>query len=176
MKRTSFNRHLFSSLLGLHFLGLAMSIGARFADFAIERKTTGGSLQSLWFGRDLTGLIARSVVLPGFLLVIATGIAMVLLRYGRRPPVWVWIKVGITTTALLAATALAAPALTAARQWARWSFEHDQLASQFDDSATKAGVYGGIVFLLFLLNIPIAIWKPFASVKLPRLRAQHLKA
>jgi hypothetical protein len=164
-------RNAFRSFLGLHFIGLAMALGTRIADFAIDRATGGTSLQALSFGRDLTGMLARNLVLPGFLLIVATGIAMVLLRYGTHPPVWVWIKAGLTSAALFVATPLAAPALTAARQWAHWSVEHNQLAPEFHDSAAKASLYGGIVFILFLLNIPIAIWKPFGSIRLPRLRA-----
>jgi hypothetical protein len=173
MKTADIKRNAFRSFLGFHFVGLAMSLGTRIADFAIDRATRGTNLQSLSFGRDLTGLLARSLVLPGFILMIATGIAMVLLRYGRHPPVWVWMKAALTTAALFVATPLAAPALTAARQWAHWSAEHGQLAPEFGDFATKASLYGGIVFILFLLNIPVAIWKPFASVRFPRLRAHQ---
>jgi hypothetical protein len=171
MKTPDIKRNAFRSFLVLHFIGLAMSLGTRIADFAIDRATRGGSLQALSFGRDLTSHLALSLVLPGFLLMIASGIAMVLLRYGLHPPLWVWIKAGLATTALLVATPLAAPALAAARQWAQWSAEHNQLAPQFSDSAARATLYGAIVFILFLLNIPIAIWKPFASVRLPRIRA-----
>jgi hypothetical protein len=175
METADIKRNAFRSCLGLHFVGLAMSLGTRIADFTIDRITDTGNLQALSFGRDLTGTLARSLVLPGFLLMIATGIAMVLLRYGRHPPVWVWMKAGVATMALLVATPLAAPALTAAKQWAHWSAEHGQLAPEFSDSAAKASLYGGIVFILFLLNIPIAIWKPFAAVRLPKLPT-HLKS
>jgi hypothetical protein len=169
MKTPDIKRNAFRGFLVLHFVGLAMSLGTRIADFAIDRATRGGSLQVLSFGRDLTSHLALSLVLPGFLLMIASGIIMVLLRYGRHPPLWVWIKAAIATTALLVATPLAAPALAAARQWAQWSAEHNQLAPQFSDSAARATLYGAIVLVLFLLNIPIAIWKPFASVRLPRI-------
>jgi hypothetical protein len=170
MKTADIKRNAFRSVLVLHFIGLAMSLGTRLADFAIDRLTSGGSLQVLSFGRDLTSRLAFSLVLPGFLLMIASGITMVLLRYGLHPPLWVWIKAGVSTLALFVATPLAAPALAAARQWAQWSAEHNQLAPQFSESAAKASFYGGIVFVLFLLNIPIAIWKPFASIRLPRIR------
>jgi hypothetical protein len=170
MKTADIKRNAFRGLLVLHFFGLAMSLGTRLADLAIEHETAGGSLQALSFGRDLTSRLAFSLVLPGFLLIIASGLAMVMLRYGLHPPLWVWIKAGLTTSALFVATPLAAPAVAAARQWAQWSAEHDQLAPQFSDSATKAALYGGIVLALFLLNIPVAIWKPFAAVRLPRIR------
>jgi hypothetical protein len=170
MKTADIKRNAFRSALALHFIGLAMSLGTRLADFAIDKDTSGGSFQTLSIGRDLTSQLARSLVLPGFLLMIASGIIMVVLRYGYHPPLWVWIKAGLTTVALLVATPLAAPALAAARQWAHWSAEHDQLAPQFSDAAARASFYGGIVFVLFLLNIPVAIWKPFASIRLPRIR------
>jgi hypothetical protein len=162
-------RHIFRSLLLLHLIGLGLSIGTRLADFVIDRETSAGGLDTLSFGRELTGALARDLVLPGFLLMIATGIAMTLLRYGKHPPLWVWIKAGLTAAALLIATSLVAPALQGARDWARWSAAHEQLAPQFQDSAARAGLYGGIVFLLFVLNLPVAIWKPFQSVRLPRL-------
>jgi hypothetical protein len=170
MKSADLKRNASRSLLVLHFIGLAMSLGTRLADFVIDRVTSGGSLQTLSLGRDLTSVLARSLVLPGFLLMIASGVTMVLLRYGRHPPVWIWMKAGLSTLALLVATPLAAPALAAARQWAHWSLEHDLLAPQFGISAARASLYGGIVAICFLLNIPIAIWKPFASVRLPRHR------
>jgi hypothetical protein len=171
MTAADLKRNALRSLLVLHFIGLAMSLGTRLADFVIDRITSGGSLQALSFGRDLTSVLARGLVLPGFLLMIATGITMVLLRYGRHPPAWVWMKAGFSTLALLVATPLAAPALAAAKQWAHWSLEHNQLAPQFSISAAQAGLYGGIVLICFLVNIPIAIWKPFASVRLPRQRS-----
>jgi hypothetical protein len=170
MKTADIKRNAFRGLLVFHFVGLAMSLGTRFADFAIDRATGSGSLQELSLGRDLTSQLAFSLVLPGFLLMIASGISMVVLRYGLHPPLWIWFKAGITTVVLFVATPLAAPALAAARQWARWSAEHNQLAPQFSDSAAKAGLYGGIVFALFMLNILIAVWKPLASIRLPGIR------
>jgi hypothetical protein len=163
-------RNILRSLLLLHFIGLAMVIGTRIANFAIDKQTTGGTLQLLVVGRDLGGAIARGVVLPGFLLVIFTGIVMTLVRYGRRPPVWIWMKVGLTSVALFVASPLVAPALRSARSWAHWSLEHNQLAPQFAASAATASFYGAVVFTLVLLNLPVAIWKPFLSINLYRER------
>jgi hypothetical protein len=170
MKTADIKQNAFRSALVLHLIGLAMSLGTRLADFAIDSDTSGADLRTLSIGRDLTSELARSLVLPGFLLMIASGIIMVVLRYGFHPPLWVWIKAGLTTVALLVATSLAAPAVAAVRQWAHWSAEHNQLAPQFSDAVARASLYGGIVLILFLLNIPVAIWKPFASVRLPRVR------
>jgi hypothetical protein len=163
------NRNLFRVLLTLHFLGFGVVIGTRFANLAIEHLAGAGGLQALSFGRDLMGALARSVVLPGFLLVLASGIALTLLRYGWRPPVWVWIKIGLNLMVLFVATPLVAPSLAAARAWAHWSVAHNQLAPQYLSSAAQATLFGAAVFILFLLNIPVAVWKPYASVRLPRL-------
>ncbi|WP_133650972.1 hypothetical protein [Paraburkholderia flava] len=160
-------RNAFRTLLLFHFLGIALSVGSRFVDFVIEKQTEDSSLQMLTFGRDLTGVTARTLTAPGFWLVIVTGVAMTLLRYGRRPPIWVWIKIGLTVVGLVVASALVAPALQASRQWAHWSVDHNQLAQQFVQSASHASFYGAIVFTLFLINLPVAIWKPFLSVKPP---------
>src|ERR1700744_3149194 len=103
MKISDIKRHAFRGLLSLHFVGLAVTLGVRVASFGIYRATGAGDLQALSFGRDLVGLLARSLTLPGFLLTVLTGTAMVFLRYGSRPPVWVWIKVALTTSALLLA-------------------------------------------------------------------------
>jgi hypothetical protein len=168
MQTASIRRNAFRSLLALHFIGLALSIGARFADFVIERQTANGTLQILALGRDLTGVIAGNLVLPGFLIMVGTGIAMTLLRYGRRPPIWVWTKVSLNLIAYFVAFLFVVPALAAARQWSHWSVEHNQLSPQFQHSATQATLYGAIVFALFLLNVPVAIWKPFSSVRLSR--------
>lgn len=169
MKISDIKRHAFRGLLSLHFVGLALTIGVRLASFGIYRATGAGDLRSLSFGRDLVGVLARSLTLPGFLLTVLTGIAMVVLRYGSRPPIWVWIKVVLTTAALSLATPVVGPALDAARQWAHWSLEHGHLAPELQASVAKANLYGGIVFALFILNIPVAIWKPFSGLKLSRL-------
>jgi hypothetical protein len=173
MPAKDIKRHAFRSLLVFHFIGLALTVGIRFASLMIDRVTNTADLETLSFGRDLTGVLARGLTLPGFLLTIATGILMALLRYGRRPPVWIWIKVALTTGALSLATPVVGPALEAAREWARWSVEHGHLAPQFHDSVSRANLYGGIVFALFLLNIPVAVWKPFAGVKLSQLLGRH---
>jgi hypothetical protein len=167
-------RHAFRTLLVLHFIALALTLGVRLASFVIYRITSHADLQALSFGRDLTGVLARSLTLPGFLLTVVTGVLMVLLRYGLRPPIWVWMKVGLTAAALSLATPVVGPALEAAREWARWSAEHGQLAIEFRDSAAKASLYGGIVFALFLLNIPIAVWKPFSGLKVSQLLSRRI--
>lgn len=176
MKISDTKRHVFRGLLSLHFVGLALTIGVRLASFGIYRATGAGDLQALSFGRDLVGLLARSFTLPGFLLTVLTGIAMVLLRYGSRPPLWVWIKVALTIAALSLATPVVGPALDAARQWAHWSLEHGHLAPEFLTSVAKANFYGGIVFALFVLNIPVAIWKPFPGLTLSRLLQRGMNA
>lgn len=170
MLSASTKRNTFRSLLALHFVGLALTIGGRIADFVIEQQTSRSSLQALALGRDLTGTINKGLGLPGFLIIALTGIAMTVLRYGRRPPIWVWIKIGLNLTVLFVASPLVAPALAGARRWAHWSAEHNQLAPQFQQNAGQAAFYGVIIFVLFLANIPVAVWKPFLSVKLPRLR------
>jgi hypothetical protein len=175
MQVSDIKRHVFRSLLAVHFVGLALTIGIRFSALVIDQVTSAADLQSLSFGRDLTGVLARSLTLPGVLLTVATGILMVLLRYGRRPPVWIWIKVGLTTAALSLGTPVVAPALAAAREWAHWSVQHGQLAPQFQEAVARASFYGGIVFALFLFNIPVAVWKPFSSLKLSRLVSRKME-
>jgi hypothetical protein len=163
MSSASIKRHAFRTLLVLHFIGLALVIGVRFANFGIEHATSGGSLQILALGRDLMGSLARTLTLPGFLLTLVTGIGMVILRYGKRVPGWVWIKVALTAVSLAVATSMVAPALEAARKWAHWSVEHGLLAPQVHDSIAQVTLYGGIVFVLILLTIPVAVWKPLLS-------------
>jgi len=165
MRNSPAQRNVFRALLVFHFIGLALTIGMRFASLVIDHIAEAGSLRTLAFARDLTGVLARSLALPGFLLIVGTGIAMALLRYGSRQPIWVWMKIGVTAAALAIATPVVAPALAAARMWAQWSAEHGQLAPQFLQSASRANVFGAIVFSLFLSNIVIAVWKPFASNK-----------
>lgn len=169
MKISDIKRHVFRGFLSFHFVGLALTIGVRLASFIIYRATSTGDLQSLSFGRDIVGVLARSLTLPGFLLTVLTGIGMVLLRYGSRPPLWVWIKVALTTAALSIATPIVGPALEASRQWAHWSLEHGYLAAELQASIAKANFYGGIVFVLFVLNIPVAIWKPSSGLTMSRL-------
>jgi hypothetical protein len=60
-------RQLFRALLFFHFLGLALSLGTRFASIAIERATRGSSLQNMALGRDLIDASARSLPVPAFL-------------------------------------------------------------------------------------------------------------
>jgi hypothetical protein len=159
-------RNVGRTLLLVHFIGLAMSVGTRLVDLVIDHATSGADLRILSLGRDLTNELARSLVLPGFLLLIGSGIGLTLLRYGLRPPSWVWMKVALNTVGILVATSLVAPALQAARSWAHWSVAHDQFAPQFQADAAQASLYGAIAFALFLLSIPVAIWKPQLSPKL----------
>ena len=71
--------------------------------------------------------------------------------------------------------ALVKPALEAAREWAHWSVQHGQLAPQFQEAVARASFYGGIVFALFLLNIPVAVWKPFSGLKLSQLVSRKMQ-
>jgi hypothetical protein len=167
MKVAWVTRNVGRTLLLVHFVGLAMSVGTRLADLVIEHATSGPDLHSLSLGRDLTAVLARSLVLPGFLLLLGSGVGLTLLRYGARPPGWIWIKVALNSVGIFVAMSLVAPALQAARVWAQWSVAHDQLAPQFQADAAQASFYGAIVFALFLLSIPVAIWKPHLARKLP---------
>jgi hypothetical protein len=156
-------RHLFHALLFFHFLGLALSLGTRFASLAVERATRGSSLQNMALGRDLIDASARSLTRPGLLLLVITGVCMTLLRYGLRPPVWVWIKVGAVLSIGVLGLTLAGPAAERAGHWAHWSAEHGRLAPQFLANFNQAGFYGGIIGALFLFTIAVAVWKPFSS-------------
>jgi hypothetical protein len=158
MSTAGFKRNIFRTLLTLHFVGLALVIGVRFANLGVESVSAGGSLEFLSWGRDLMGVLARSYTLPGFLLTIVSGIGMVIVRY-------VWMKVGLTTAGMAVALTSVRPALEAGRRWAHWSAQHGQLAPQLHDAVARAGLYGGIVFALVLLTIPIAVWKPALSGK-----------
>jgi hypothetical protein len=167
MKAVWVKRNAVRTLLLIHFTGLAMSVGTRLAALVIDHGMSDADLRSLSLGRDLTNELARSLVLPGFLLLIVSGTGLTLLRYGLRPPNWIWIKVALNTAGIFVATALVSPALQAARFWAHWSVAHDEFAPQFQVNAARASLYGAIAFALLLLNIPVAIWKPSLSVKIP---------
>jgi hypothetical protein len=80
MSSARFKRHAFNSLLVLHLIGMTLVVGVRVANFAIEYATDAGSLQGLAAGRDLMGLLARTLTAPGFLLTVVSGIGMVVLR------------------------------------------------------------------------------------------------
>jgi hypothetical protein len=175
MQAILLKRHSMRALLTAHLIGMAVFFGGRFADFVVERKTEGSDLQMLAFGRDLSGAIGRGLMLPGFLTMLVTGIAMTIIRYGKRPPAWVWIKVALNATAFFVVSPFVAPALTAARNWAHWSAEHGQLAPQFLQSAAQASFYGAIVFGLFLLNVPVAVWKPMFSLRKPATSRGEIK-
>jgi hypothetical protein len=160
MSSASIKRHAFNTLLVLHLIGLALVIGVRFANFVIEHATSVSSLQVLAQGRDLTGMLALTLTAPGFWLTILSGIGMLVLRYGRKVPGWVWVKIGLTTAGLVLALTRVQPALQAARRWAHQSAEQGHLLPQLHDSASQVSLYGGIVFTLILLTVPVAVWKP----------------
>ncbi|GGF35967.1 hypothetical protein GCM10011611_47910 [Aliidongia dinghuensis] len=169
MQAVTIKRNALRALLVLHLLGIAIVIGSRAADLVVYRQTSQAGFQLLALGRDLAGAIGQSLTVPSLALIIVTGISMAFLRYGRRPPIWVWIKASVTVLVLFVAPALVGPSLRAAQEWAHWSADHNQLAPQFEPSAARASLYGAIVFALFLLNISIAVWKPFLSFKFPSL-------
>jgi hypothetical protein len=154
---------LFRTLLFFHFIGLGLSVGTRAANFLLDYETRNRGLQTLAMGRDFIDIAGRNLTLPGFLLMVATGVSMALLRYGRSPPTWVWLKLGVATAIAAIAIPIVASALSAARQWAHWSAEHGHLSPQFHYYLTKGNLFGGLVLALFLANIMIAIWKPLSS-------------
>jgi hypothetical protein len=160
MTSAGIKRHAFKALLVLHFIGLALTIGVRFANFSIERVTSAGSLQTLAEGRDLMGTLALTLTAPGFWLTIASGIGMLILRYGKNIPGWVWVKVALTVAGMVLALTRVAPALEAARRWAHESAEQGHLLPQLQENISHVTLYGGIVFALILLTIPVAVWKP----------------
>jgi hypothetical protein len=166
MQSSAVKRHAIRGLLTLHFVGLALTLGLRFASLVIYGAAPTDDLRALVFSREVTGALSRSLALPGLALLVVTGAAMVFLRYGRRVPVWIWIKILLTTAAVSLASPLVAPALAEAREWAHWSLDHGYLASQFKEAAARASRYGGVVFGLFFLNIPIAVWKPLSALRL----------
>ena len=137
-------------------------IGVRFANLVIEYATGAGSLQVLSEGRDLMGILAKTLTAPGFWLTVGSGIGMVVLRYGKNVPGWVWGKIALTMAAIVLALTRVAPALEAARRWAHESAEQRHLLPQLHDSLSQAALYGGVVFTLILLTVPVAIWKPRA--------------
>jgi hypothetical protein len=160
MTSASIKRHAFKALLVLHFIGLALVIGVRFANFSIEHATSAGSLQTLAEGRDLMGTLALTLTAPGFWLTIASGIGMLVLRYGKNVPGWVWVKITLTVAGMVLALTRVAPALEAARRWAHESAEQGHLLPQLQESIGHVSLYGGIVFSLILLTVPVAVWKP----------------
>jgi hypothetical protein len=163
MAASNLRRHSVRILMLFHFIGLAMCLGSIFANVMIERQTRDAGLTVLALGRDLIGLTSRNFIQTGFLMMVATGILIVLLRYGLRAPIWVWIKVA-TSSAILAIVVLGLdPAALSATQWAHWSAEHGQLAPQFLVSVAQAGRYGVTVVILLLVTTIVAIWKPFSS-------------
>ena len=161
-------------LLSLHLVGIAFLIGDSVAGVLVDQQTGHGTLAVIALGRDLGSLVVRGLALPGFLLTAASGIAMTLLRYGRRPPVWVWAKIGLTLGALAISATFVAPALVAARQWAQWSVDHGALAPELDQSASQAAVFSAVIVVIFLLNIPVAVWKPLAAVRWPKVQEQRV--
>lgn len=169
MQVNPLKRHSMRALLTVHIAAMAVAIGGRVAVSAVEHGTEADGLHSLALGRDLAGTIGRGFVLPAFFVMIVSGIAMTVLRYGKRPPAWVWIKSAVTAIAFLVASPLVAPALASARYWAHWSADHGQLAPQFQESAARASFFGAIAFLLFLVNIPVAVWKPVFAFRWQRL-------
>jgi hypothetical protein len=162
-------------LLSVHFIGIALLIGASVAGVLIDQQTSHGTLEVLALGRDVGSFVVRGLALPGFLITAASGITMTLLRYGRRPPVWVWTKISLNLGALAISASFVAPALIAARQWAGWSVDHGTFAPELQQSATQAAIFSAVIVGMFLVNIPVAVWKPFASVRLPRPRVHDAR-
>jgi hypothetical protein len=147
----------------VHFLGLALSLGAAFANVAIERQTRGGSLELLAFGRDLIGFSSSVLIPTGFWTMVISGILVVLLRYGYRAPLWVWLKLCFSAAIFTVADFAQGPVTRALTALAHASVEHGQLAAQYQDTLTLAGRYGLLILALFLATMGIAIWKPVSS-------------
>jgi hypothetical protein len=144
----------------VHFLGLALSLGAAFANVAIERQTRGGSLELLAFGRDLITFSSSVLVPTGFWMMVISGILVVVLRYGYRAPLWVWLKLTASVAIFAVADFAQGPVTRALAMLAHWSVEHGQLAPQYQETLALAGRYGLLTLALFLMTMGIAIWKP----------------
>jgi hypothetical protein len=144
----------------IHFLGLALSLGAAFANVAIERQTRGGSLELLAFGRDLISFSSSLLVPTGFWMMVISGILVVVLRYGYRAPLWVWLKLMASAAIFAVADFGQGPVTRALATLAHWSVEHSQLAPQYQETLALAGRYGLLTLALFLMTMGIAIWKP----------------
>jgi len=149
-------------LLMVHFLGLALSLGAAFANVAIERQTRGGTLELLAFGRDLIGFSSRVLIPTGFWMMVISGILVVVLRYGYRAPLWVWLKLAFSAAIFALADFGQGPVTRALAALAHWSVENGQLAPQYQESLALAGRYGLLTLALFLTTMAIAIWKPIS--------------
>jgi len=153
----------------VHFLGLALSLGAAFANVAIERQTRGTSLELLAFGRDLISFSSSALVPTGFWMMVVSGIVVVILRYGYRAPLWVWLKLALSATVFTVADFAQGPATRALAALAHWSVAHGQLAPQYQQTLALGGRYGLVVLALFLTTMGIAIWKPVSF----RIRARR---
>lgn len=156
--------HVIRVLLFFHFVGLAATLGTRLAVGVIDAQTRTAQLPILLLGRDLIDRSQRHVILPGFLVVLATGAALTLIRYGLRPPLWVWIKVGLVMAMTSVGVFGVGPAAAAAQRWAAWSSEHGQLAPQLIESVARSRSWGNVVRVLFLITIAVAVWKPFGAM------------
>ena len=104
-----------------------------------------------------------TTALPGVVGSVDSPLIVTLFPLSRNLPV----VPALNATAFFVVSPLVAPALAATRTWAHWSAEHGQLAPQFVQSAAQASFYGAIVFSLFLLNVPVAVWKPVFSLRKP---------
>ncbi|URV28339.1 hypothetical protein [Burkholderia gladioli] len=173
MQAFSVKRNVMRTLLVFHLLGIALVIGSRAANIVVYRQTSQAGVPMLGLGRDLGRVIGQSLTSPSLFVIVVTGVAMAFLRYGRRPPLWVWIKACLTVLVLTVAFTLVGPSLRVAQELARWSTEHNQLAVHYEASAMRASLYGGIVFALFFVNIVVAVWKPFLGSQLPGFRRSN---
>jgi hypothetical protein len=157
---TGIRRQASRFFLMLHFVGLALSLGAALANVAIERQTRGGGLELLAFGRDLISFDSRVLIPTGFWMLVISGILVVLLRYGIRAPLWVWLKLALAAAIFAVADFASGPVTRALATLAHWSVEHGQLAAQYQEMLALSGRYGLLTLTLFLTTMGIAIWKP----------------
>ena len=171
MKIAALKPHIFRALLFFHFLGLAATLGAGLGTGVIDSRTITAPISKLLLGRSLIDALQRTVILPGFLIILATGAALTFIRYGIRPPLWVWIKVGLVAATTGIAVLGVAPAAAAAQQWARWSAEHGQIAPQLLGNLARSRSWGNVVRALFVITIGVAIWKPFGAAGRRKLKS-----
>jgi hypothetical protein len=127
---------------------------------AIERQTRAGSLELLAFGRDLIGFSSRALIPTGFWIMAISGILVVVLRYGYRAPLWVWLKLAFSAGIFTVADFAQGPVTRALGSLAHQSVERGQLALQYQELLEMAGRYGPLTLVLFLTTMAIAIWKP----------------
>jgi len=145
---------------GLHVVGLALLLGEIAYSHSINIHIEAADLAALANGRQIVSLVSHRLIMSGLALMVVTGIAMALVRYGLRWPRWVLVKTACAILFAVIAFSFVFPAVVNATAWAVRSAQDHQRYAEYAFWLGRETSFGTATLLLLIISGVLALWKP----------------